>query len=81
MLKNKQVRLVRAIEKAKDRIAQHEMDIRTEQMRVDQMMDRYMIRERLREMGSVLQPVSNNSLVVIETQSESDHDSVAVVSP
>jgi hypothetical protein len=55
--KNRQIQTVRAIEVVEKRIEQHELDIRTAQMRSDQLLNRYTIRERLRHVGSDLRPI------------------------
>lgn len=78
VLKNKQIHLARQIETVQSRTDQHGMDIRTEQMRVDQLLDRYMIRERLRVTGSQLQPISQDAIVHIATPLSDDLDHVVV---
>jgi len=55
--KNRQIQTIRAIEVVEKRIEQHQLDIRTSQMRADQLLNRYTIRERLRHVGSDLRPI------------------------
>jgi len=53
-LKNKQIDLVREIEHTKNRIAEHEYDLRGLQSREDDILDRYLIRDRLRLVNSTM---------------------------
>lgn len=55
--KNRQIQTLRAIEAVEKRTEQYQLDIRTSQMRADQLLNRYTIRERLRQMGSDLRPI------------------------
>jgi len=56
-LKNRQIEVAREIENVEDRIAKHEMDIKTAEMRVDQLTNRYAIRDQLRQNGSSLMAI------------------------
>lgn len=63
--KNRQIEVARHIERAEERIAQHRNDIRTVQMRMDQMLNRYVMRAQLRELGSELRPIPAEKFEVI----------------
>jgi cell division protein FtsL len=61
-LKNRQIETAREIENVEDRIAKHEMDIKTAEMRVDQLTNRYAIRDQLRQNGSSLTAIPANAV-------------------
>jgi len=63
--KNRQIEVARQIERAEERIAQHRNDIRTVEMRMDQMLNRYDMRAQLRELGSELRPIPPDRVEVI----------------
>ena len=65
--KNRQVVVAREIEQVEQRIASHEDDIRTVQMRMDQMLNRYVMRDQLRELGSTLQPIPKSAIDVVDS--------------
>ncbi len=56
-VKNRQIRVSREIEAAEQRIVDHELQIRTVQMLLDEQMNRYLIRDRLRRIASGLRPI------------------------
>jgi len=60
--KNRQIEVAREIENVEDRIAKHEMDIKTSEMRVDQMTNRYAMRDQLRQNGSALIAIPANAV-------------------
>ena len=53
-IKNQQVEVARRTEKTEQRIGQHELDIKALQMRLDQQLNRFLIRDQLRQSGSDL---------------------------
>ncbi len=63
--KNRQIQTMRAIDAVEKRIDQHELEIRTAQMRIDQLLNRYTIRERLRNAGSDMMPIPQGVVVEI----------------
>ena len=63
--KNEQIEVARQIERCEQRIAKHHDDIRTLEMRMDQMLNRYVMRAQLREIGSSLRPVPAEMVEVI----------------
>lgn len=56
--KNLQVNLNREIDGAERRIEQRRLEIRTTEMRMDQLLNRFAIRKQLQENGSSLRPIS-----------------------
>jgi hypothetical protein len=52
--KNRQIQTAREIDRIERRIEQHQLDIRTTQMRIDQSLNRYVIREELAQQRSAL---------------------------
>ncbi len=66
MLKNKQLQVLREIEKTQGRIGDMELDIATEEMRTSAMMDRYELRSAIESIQSELTPISTAQLEVID---------------
>jgi hypothetical protein len=57
--KNSQVKITREID-AIDRNVEHcRLEIRTTEMRMDQLLNRFVIRKQLEENGSILRPISS----------------------
>lgn len=63
--KNRQIEVERRIARVEDRIAMHKDEIRTMQMGAEQLLNRYVIKHRLDEHNSRLQPITHDSLDVI----------------
>lgn len=57
MLKNRQIQTDREIDAIERRIEQYRLDIRTIQMRSDNLLNRFSIREQLESSGSRLRPI------------------------
>lgn len=57
MLKNRQVQTNREIDAIERRIEQHKLDIRTLQMRSDNLLNRFTISEKLKAAGSQMRPI------------------------
>lgn len=55
--KNQQVQLTRQIDAAERRVEQGRLEIRTTEMRMDQLLNRFVIRKQLEENGSTLRPI------------------------
>jgi hypothetical protein len=56
--KNSQIQVTREIDAIERRIEQSRLDIRTTEMRMDQLLNRFVIRKQLEENGSTLRPIS-----------------------
>jgi len=56
-LKNRQIQVAREIDQIERQCGQHQLDIRTTQMRMDQLLNRFAIRQQLSDLGSTLQPI------------------------
>ena len=65
-VKNRQIHVQREIRKTEQRIVQHELEIQTLQMRLGEQLNRYLIRDRLREIASDLRPIPAGDLEVID---------------
>lgn len=78
--KNRQIQITREID-AIDRNIEHcRLDIRTTEMRVDQLLNRFVIRKQLEENGSTLRPISLAEVEEIQPESPSRR-SVAAATP
>lgn len=55
--KNRQIQTVREIDAIERRIEHCRLDIRTTEMRMDQLLNRFVIRKQLEENGSQLRPI------------------------
>lgn len=78
--KNRQVQIAREIDAIEKRIGQCQLDMQTTRYRMDEMLNRYAIAERLKENSSSLIPIP---LLVIEEvdPAPSSRNSVAAVAP
>ncbi len=56
-LKNRQIQVMREIDQIERQAGQHQLDIRTTQMRMDQLLNRFAIRQQLSDLGSTLKPI------------------------
>jgi len=56
-MKNRQIQVKREIDAVERRCGQHQLDIRTAEMRKDQLLNRFAIRQQLAELGSDLVPI------------------------
>jgi len=74
--KNRQIEVARQVERVEQQTAKHHDDIRTLDMRMDQMLNRYVMRAQLRELGSSLRPVPPEMVEVI---APSDPDGAATM--
>jgi hypothetical protein len=61
--KNRQIQVAREIDAIERRIEHGRLEIRTTEMRMDQLLNRFVIRQQLEENGSQLRPIS---LAVVE---------------
>ena len=56
--KNSQIKISREIDAIDRRVEHYRLEIRTTEMRMDQLLNRYVIRKQLEENGSTLRPIS-----------------------
>ncbi len=56
--KNSQIKITREIDAIDRRVEHDRLDIRTTEMRMDQLLNRFVIRKQLEENGSTLRPIS-----------------------
>lgn len=75
--KNRQVQANRSLDEIERRIEQCRLDMRTSQMRMDQLLNRFVIRKQLAENGSPLIPISS---AIVEEVNPSPADPRAVAS-
>lgn len=77
--KNRQVSVTREIDAIERRVEEYRLDIRTSQMRMDQLLNRFVIRKEIEQNHSLLRPIpmgvvmnidpaSNQRLTVASTQ-------------
>lgn len=78
--KNQQVKISREIDATERRIEQTRLEIRTSEMRMDQLLNRFVIRQQLEENGSTLKPIPVRAIEEIHT-SPSPQRAVVAVSP
>ncbi|NNM30352.1 MAG: hypothetical protein HKO57_12595 [Akkermansiaceae bacterium] len=70
-VKNRQIDVARQIEETEQRVAQHELDIKTLQMRLDRELNRYLVRDRLQQIASDLVPIPVMSVEEIKQNPKS----------
>ncbi|MDX1680367.1 MAG: hypothetical protein R3242_06520 [Akkermansiaceae bacterium] len=78
--KNQQIQITREIDEISRSIEHCRLEIRTTDMRVDQLLNRYQIRKQLEEQGSRLRPISVAVVEEIKMKPEPT-DPVASASP
>lgn len=78
--KNRQIQVAREIDAVERRIEQCRLEIRTTEMRMDQLLNRFVIRKQLEENGSRLRPISIEMVEEIQPLSH-PRRSVAAASP
>lgn len=78
--KNRQVQIAREIDAIEKRIGQHQLDMQTTRYRMDEVLNRYAIAERLKENSSSLKAIP---LAVIEEvdPAPASRNSVAAIAP
>jgi hypothetical protein len=55
--KNRQIQITREIDTLERRVEQYRLDIRTTDMRMDQLLNRFVIRKQIAENGGGLEPI------------------------
>lgn len=78
--KNRQVQVAREIDAIDRRVEQYRLDIRTTDMRMDQLLNRFAIRKQIEESGSSLRPIPTGAIEEIDS-STFIRRSVASASP
>jgi hypothetical protein len=78
--KNRQVQITREIDAIDRRVEHCRLEIRTTEMRMDQLLNRFVIRKQLEDNGSDLRPIALNSVEEIDPAPPARR-SVAAVAP
>jgi hypothetical protein len=78
--KNRQIQISREIDVIERRVEHSRLDIRTTEMRMDQLLNRFVIRQQLEENGSSLRPISLSVVEEIDSAPPSRR-SVASAAP
>ena len=78
--KNRQVSITREIDAIDRRVEQYRLDIRTTEMRMDQLLNRFVIRKQIEENGSSLRPIPMGVVEQIDPANTTRH-SVASATP
>jgi hypothetical protein len=78
--KNRQIAVTREVDAIERRIEQYRLDIRTTQMRMDQLLNRFAIRKQIEENRSDLRPIPMGVVEHIDSTATTRH-SVALVEP
>ena len=78
--KNRQVQISREIDAIDRRVEQYRLDIRTTEMRMDQLLNRFVIRKQIEANGSALRPIPIGVVEKIDSATASRH-SVASTAP
>jgi hypothetical protein len=78
--KNSQIKVSREIDAIDRRVEQYRLDIRTTDMRMDQLLNRFVIRKQIEESGSLLRPIPMGVVENVDPAITSRH-SVASAQP
>ncbi len=78
--KNRQVSITREIDAIDRRVEQYRLDIRTTEMRMDQLLNRFVIRKQIEDNGSTLRPIPMGAVENIDPSITNRH-SVASTEP
>ncbi|MEX1116040.1 MAG: hypothetical protein WEB53_12370 [Akkermansiaceae bacterium] len=78
--KNRQIAINREIDAIDRRVEQYRLDIRTTEMRMDQLLNRFVIRKQIEENGSHLRPIPVGAVEQIDPAVVNRH-SVASAEP
>lgn len=77
--KNRQVQVSREIDAIDRRIEQQRLDIRTIEMRSDQLLNRFVIRKQIEENGSSLRPIPMGVAEEVDPTASSRHSVASAV--
>ncbi len=78
--KNRQIQITREIDAIDQRVEQYRLDIRTTEMRMDQLLNRFVIRKQIEDNGSLLRPIPLDAIEEIDAAPSGRH-SVASTAP
>jgi hypothetical protein len=78
--KNRQIQVSREIDAIDRRVEQYRLDIRTTEMRMDQLLNRFVIRKQIESNGSSLRPIPMGAVESINAATINRH-SVASTAP
>jgi len=78
--KNRQVQISREIDAIDKHVEQERLDIQTTKMRMDQLLNRFVIRKQIEENGSNLRPIPMGVIEDIDVSNSNRH-SVASAAP
>lgn len=77
--KNRQVQITREIDAIDRRVEEYRLDIRTTEMRSDQLLNRFVIRKQIEENGSSLRPIPMGVAEEVDAASSSRHSVASAV--
>ncbi len=77
--KNRQVQVSREIDQIDRRVEQCRLDIRTTEMRMDQLLNRFAIRKQIEENGSSLRPIPTGVVEDIDAATLHRHNVASAV--
>ncbi|MES2440353.1 MAG: hypothetical protein V4584_14890 [Verrucomicrobiota bacterium] len=77
--KNRQVQITREIAATERHIEEERLDIRTTEMRMDQLLNRFAIRKQIEENGSSLRPIPVNVIEEIDAATSNRHSVASAV--
>jgi hypothetical protein len=80
-VKNRQINVLRDIQRSEERISQHELDIQTTQMLLAEQLNPILLRDRLRELNSDLRSIPLNAAREIESHPPGGAPGLAVAGP
>lgn len=71
--KNRQIQVSREIDAIDRRVEQYRLDIRTTDMRMDMLLNRFAIRKQIEETGSSLRPIPVGVIELVDPRISSRH--------
>ncbi|MEX1049653.1 MAG: hypothetical protein WED15_09000 [Akkermansiaceae bacterium] len=71
--KNRQIQISREIDAIDRRVEQYRLDIRTTDMRMDQLLNRFAIRKQIEDSGSPLRPIPTDAIEQVDPHISSRH--------
>lgn len=77
--KNRQIQITREIDAIDRRVEEYRLDIRTTEMRSDQLLNRFVIRKQIEENGSSLRPIPMGVAEEVDAASFSRHSVASAV--
>lgn len=79
--KNRQIQVTREIDKIERNVEHYRLEIRTSEMRMDQLLNRFVIRKQLEENRSALRPISASVVEEIHLEPLPERRTVAAATP